>query len=242
MKKIRQFITQLLSPQSGRMRMWQLFSCCLLAAMPLLTSCGELFDVDETGETTATTMKVDRDTIDIMSGDSLRLIATFSPPTVANKAVMWQVDNPDIAKLRVDTLVALQPGTTIVTALSAEGMHRDTCVVNVMPQWKLNVHDFFFDTVVYADISVAGRGLGEGIMVGAFVDDELRGIAEMHEAKGKRYAVIRVYGPSTASDLDIITFKCYDRRDVRLRSFDVELPFDGEAHGSLSNLIKLHLD
>lgn len=76
----------------------------------------------------------------------------------------------------------------------------------------------------------------------AFVDDELRGIAELKEAKGKPYAVIRVYGPVSASDEDIITFKCYDRREVRLRTFDVQLPFDGETHGTLSKLITLHLD
>lgn len=34
--------------------------------MPLLTSCGELFDVDEAGETTSATMKMDRDTVFIM--------------------------------------------------------------------------------------------------------------------------------------------------------------------------------
>ena len=44
------------------------------------------------------------------------------------------------------------------------------------------------------------------------------------------------------TDEDIITFKCYDRREVRLRPFDVQLPFDGETHGTLSKLITLHLD
>ena len=56
--------------------------------MPLLTSCGELFDVDEAGETTSATMKMDRDTVFIMPGDSLRLTVTFSPPEVKDKGVM----------------------------------------------------------------------------------------------------------------------------------------------------------
>lgn len=91
--------------------MWQLLTCCLLAAMPLLTSCGELFDVDEAGETTSATMKMDRDTVFIMPGDSLRLTVTFSPPEVKDKGVMWLIDQPEIARLCVDTLVAQQPGT-----------------------------------------------------------------------------------------------------------------------------------
>lgn len=62
--------------------------------MPLLTSCGELFDVDEAGETTSATMKMDRDTVFIMPGDSLRLTVTFSPPEVKDKGVMWLIDQP----------------------------------------------------------------------------------------------------------------------------------------------------
>ena len=155
---------------------------------------------------------------------------------------MWLIDQPEIARLCVDTLVAQQPGTAYVTAMSSATMRLDTCVVTVMPPWTVDRNKYFFDTVVYADISVAGRQLGDDIAVAAFVDDELRGIAELKEAKGKRYAVIRVYGPVSASDEDIITFKCYDRREVRLRTFDVQLPFDGETHGTLSKLITLHLD
>lgn len=242
MKKIRLFITKLLSPRGVRTRMWQLLTCCLLAAMPMLTSCGELFDVDEAGETTSATMKMDRDTVFIMPGDSLRLTVTFSPPEVKDKGVMWLIDQPEIARLCADTLVAQQPGTAYVTAMSSATMRLDTCVVTVMTPWTVDRNKYFFDTVVYADISVAGRQLGDDIAVAAFVDDELRGIAELKEAKGKRYAVIRVYGPVSASDEDIITFKCYDRREVRLRTFDVQLPFDGETHGTLSKLITLHLD
>lgn len=64
--------------------------------MPLLTSCGELFDVDEAGETTSATMKMDRDTVFIMPGDSLRLTVTFSPPEVKDKGVMWLIDQPEM--------------------------------------------------------------------------------------------------------------------------------------------------
>ena len=131
MKKTRLFITKLLSPRGVRTRMWQLLTCCLLAAMPLLTSCGELFDVDEAGETTSATMKMDRDTVFIMPGDSLRLTVTFSPPEVKDKGVMWLIDQPEVARLCVDTLVAQQPGTAYVTAMSSATMRLDTCVVTV---------------------------------------------------------------------------------------------------------------
>lgn len=221
--------------------MRQLLPCWLLAAM-LLSSCGELFDVDETGGTVAMKMSISRDSVSIMQGDSLRLTVTFSPETASNKGVLWLADQPSVVGLCSDTIVARQPGNTFVTAMSADGLCLDTCVVNVMRPWIVDKGDFFFDTVVYADISVGDRKLGDDIMVGAFVGDELRGIAEPRVSNGVSYAVIRVYGPVTASDQDIITFKCYDRREVLLRSFDVELPFDGESHGTLSNLVRLHLD
>lgn len=242
MTTIRQYLVQLL-PQGGVwVRMRQLLPCWLLAAMPLFISCGELFDVDETGGTVARKMSISRDSVFIMQGDSLRLTVTFSPETASNKGVLWLADQPSVVGFCSDTIVAKQPGNTFVTAMSADGLCLDTCVVNVMEPWVVNKNDFFFDTIVYADISVGDRKLGDGIMVGAFVGNELRGIAELRASNGISYAVIRVYGPVTASEQDIITFKCYDRREVLLRSFDVELPFDGESHGTLSNLVRLHLD
>lgn len=210
--------------------------------MPLLNSCGEIFDVDESGDMSALKMTLSRDSLYIMPGDSLRLSVTFSPETAGQMGTLWLVDNPDVAYLRSDTIVARKPGAAIVTVASADFMCLDTCVVNVMKPWVVDRGAFFYDTVVYADINVAGRGIADGIMVGAFVGDELRGIATLCESGGKNYAMIRVYGPVTASTQDVITFKCYDRREVRVRSFDVQLPFDGESHGTLSKLVELRLD
>lgn len=209
----------------------------------LLTSCGELFDVDDSGGTgNATAMSIDRDTVFIMPGESLRLTVTFSPGRPANTGVMWLSQDAGIAQMRADTLVAISAGNTIVTAMSADGLRPDTCVVSVMKPWTVRAADFFFDTVVYADISVGGRTLDDGLEVGAFVDDELRGKAQLREARGKKYAEIRVYGPVTASADDTITFRCYDHRNVLLRQFNSRIPFDGETHGTLSHPVKLTLE
>lgn len=111
-----------------------------------------------------------------------------------------------------------------------------------MKPWVVRPADFFFDTVIYADIRVAGRCIDDSLLVGVFVDDELRGVAEMREAAGHQYAVIRTYGPVTASASDTITFRCFDRRHARLRWFGVTVPFDGETHGTLAHPLALRLD
>lgn len=222
---------------------WRRLTLCLTAAAMLLASCGELFDVDEDGGTGgAVAMKIDRDTVYIMQGESLRLSVTFSPVAPANTGVLWLSQDAGIARMNADTLVAVSQGNTVVTAMSADGLRPDTCVVSVMKPWTVRAADFFFDTVVYADISVGGRTIGDDLEVGAFVGGELRGKAQLREAHGKRYAEIRVYGPDTASAADTITFCCYDHRNVLLRRFGTTLPFDGETHGTLSQLVKLTME
>lgn len=217
-------------------------ACCLLAAAQLFTSCGELFDVDDSGGAMPSAMSISRDTVDIMPGDSLRLSVSFSPTEPDNRGVMWMSLDSGVASMAGDTLVARTTGETVVTALSADGLLPDSCVVNVMSPWRIERSDFFYDTIVYADIKVCGRELGDGIAVGAFVDGELRGIAEARQAKGRSYALIRVYGPTGSGDEDTITFRCYDRRNVLLRHFSVGIPFDGETHGSLAHPVELHLE
>ena len=220
---------------------WRLWAVCWLPL--LLTSCGELFDVDDAPSTdTVTAMRIDRDTVWLMAGDSLRLTVSFAPRRPANTGVMWYVANADIARMVADTLVARQPGATFVVALPVDGLRPDTCAVSVMKPWVVRPADYFFDTVVYADIRVGGRCLDDSLLVGAFVDDELRGVAQLREAAGRQYAVIRAYGPVTASENDTIIFRCYDRRRAQLRAFDVSIPFDGETHGTLSHPIMLKLD
>ena len=241
MKTIRRYIHKLLSPHGFCTRMRLLLPCALLAVMPILHSCGELFDVDEAEEPTDVRIAISRDSVYIMPGDSLRLTVSFSSETAGQMGVLWLTSQPDIVGLRSDTIVGRQCGEALVTAVSADGTCADTCVVNVMKPWVVHRDGSFFDTVVYADVSVDGRGLDDGIMVGAFVDDELRGLARLRQANGISYAEIRVYGPVSASSDDVITFRCYDRREARLRSFDVSLPFDGETHGTLSNLVRLHI-
>ncbi len=221
---------------------WRLLATCWLAVQ-LLASCGELFDVDDDGPAAVTaTMRIDRDSVFLLPGDSLRLFVSFVPERPANTGVMWLADDAAVARMVADTLVACQPGETVVMALSVDGLRPDSCVVSVMDPWAVRPADFFFDTVIYADIRVGGRCIDDSLLVGAFVDDELRGVAELRETAGRQYAVIRVYGPVTASVSDTITFHCFDRRQARLRRFDVTVPFDGKSHGSLSHPLALMLD
>lgn len=68
----------------------------------------------------------------IVEGESQSLIATVSPSTATNKAVIWSSSNSSVAT--VDdrgTVTAIAPGTATITAKSDDGGKTATCSVKV---------------------------------------------------------------------------------------------------------------
>ena len=211
----------------------------VLAAALLTASCGEFFEPSEA--TLPTTMTLSNHDVTVMEGDTCVIRPLFTPDSISNSAVFWMTLDQEVARfVSPDTLLAVYQGITEAVAIPVIDYRKtDTCRVTVIPRWQITANfNYPEDMVVYADIRVHGQPVNDDMLIGAFCGDELRGVGQTIERQGVRYTLIRVWGPYAMSN-ETIVFRCYDRRRYTLEEFDEALDFDGEAHGTLSNLFKL---
>ena len=126
---------------------------------------------------------------------------------------------------------------------------RFTLLVVVMPGWRFDPYSWPYETVVYADVRYNGEPLSGNMMVGAFVGNECRAIGEVKEWNGVRYTQFRIGselfnysepGEDEVYASETIRFMLYDPATHLMREHPETLTFDGEAHGTLSNLYQLY--
>ena len=218
------------------------FIICHLSLSVVLTACGDFFEPNEA--TLPTAMTLSRHDVTVMEGDTCVIRPLFTPDSISNRAVFWMTADQQVARfLNADTLVAVGQGSTQAIAISVSDYRKaDTCRVSVINRWRLTANfDYPEDMVVYADIRVHGQPVSDDMIIGAFCGDELRGVGQTMERRGVRYTLIRVWGPYAMSNETII-FRCYDRRRYTLEEFNEALSFDGESHGSPSNLFRLTIE
>ena len=213
----------------------------------VLTSCGEMFDFDEeNNEELATEMQLDLHDAYIMLGDSLQLTATFDSDDVTKQNLFWYVDDEECLHLNAyGTVLAQQMGDTYVHVISRSSLLEDSCLVHVIPRWRVGQYGQYpHDMVIYARNSIGGRPLSSTQMVAALVGDEVRGVAYVHENTNhpsstvETFLILRVYAPLPDS-AEEVTFWLYDRAQFTLRQSAVTMTFDGESHGSLTQLFDL---
>ena len=75
---------------------------------------------------------LDRTTLSLTEGGSLKLTATVKPTNATNKNVTWSSSNPSV--VTVDTngnIKALKPGTSTITVITSDGNYKATCQVTV---------------------------------------------------------------------------------------------------------------
>ncbi len=209
-----------------------------------LTSCG-LMEMD-TEELVAVGMKLDRDSLYIMVGDQLELTPIFSPDTVTQSGILWTTSDEDVLAVSGGVYTAVSPGWAQVRAVNTSYMLEDSCMVCVMPRWETTGREFPYEMLVYADVTVGGQPFNpETMMLAAFVDDDLRGTGQLLEWKGKSYVRFRVgsemRGTDSGGNNEVVSFRVYYRREHRYDVFPQSLDYDGEAHGTLSNLYKLSI-
>lgn len=222
-------------------------SLCITLATLLCGSCG-LIDM-ELGEGTqyAYDMTLEYDSIYVRIGDSVLIKPVFVPDSVSNSEVLYLSEDENVATIVNDTVVAVTPGETMVTALSVLGGIADTCKVYVMEPWEVNPLDFANDMVVYATATVDGKPFDpETMSFAAFAGPEFRGMGELKEINGIRFLQFRIYGELDLETMgpnpfELIHFGCYNKTDYSFRYMDQYMYFDGETHGSLSNLYQLTL-
>lgn len=219
-------------------------AACLALTVTALCSCGDFYTYEEDELQEKPTMTLYRDTIDIMAGDSCRLIAFIMPVNVGNVGVEWYSVDDSIATVSGDSLVAVKAGACKVVARSAvDESVADTCLVRVMKPWKgVPQGEYMNETVVYADISVHGQRPGESLMVGAFVGEELRATPKLMNWNGHEYYVFRISGRRDVVLGETIEFRAFDRRKYQLERFSYQVKFDGQSHGTLSNLVSLVIE
>lgn len=204
----------------------------------LLSNCGDFWEASE--PQLAGSMTLQRDTIDLMVGDCFKIPVTFSPDSVSNHEVWWNIEDKEILAMRNDSVLAVQPGTTLVTATSVNNRLTSSCVVNVWSRWYDNPHKYPYDTVIYADITLDGEPIDDDIFVGAFWNDELRGVAKKIESQGRKYTIIRVWSPIPEDE--VIFFRHYDPKKAVMVRHNFWILFTGNSYGTPSNPYEIDLN
>lgn len=218
-------------------------NCILcLAVMALTTSCGDFWDGGD--PVPAREMRLPRKVINLMVGDRYQIPVEFAPEDITNEEVWWQTGNEEVATMDDDYVVGVSEGLTKAYALSVSDRLQDSCLVNVIPGTYLNPNKYPYDMVIYADVTIHGHKYTaedeDSLIIAAYNDFELRGIGKVRTAHGKPYMEIRIWSPFEYGDW--IDLMCIYRGKALIELFPVQLQFDGEAHGTLSNLIPLVID
>lgn len=213
-----------------------------------LASCGLAFEMDEES-LGATSMKLDRESIDVLEGDTVVLKAIFTPDSISNKTVFWTTENSNVMRhIGGDSLLAVSAGQTIVSAISVSDRLTAMCSVNVLSPWNDfdSSHSYPYEMVVYANITVGGEQLRDDDVVAAYVGNSLRGIGKNQMINDLRFTVIRVGSDMIGkADEDMpwaeqeVEFRIYRRSELHLYTCKETIIYDGESHGTLSQLFEL---
>lgn len=142
-------------------------------------------------------------------------------------------------------------------------------VTVIEPWTAISNRSFGREMMVYADVKINGEAPSEDVVVGAFCGEELRGVGEMRTAQNKSYMAFRVYSDNLYPDdipddfdpyadnsgadddddddnndddgpyVEVISFRAYNHKTAQFYEMDKRLAFDGESHGTLSNLLEI---
>lgn len=216
--------------------------CCMLALSSVLLSCGDYWDGGE--PVAARKMTLGRRVVNMLVGDRYRIPVLFEPDTLSNRSVWWQTEDKDIAIVENDTVIGISEGLTLAYAMSVSDRQTDSCWVNVLPEMYMNPKQYPYDMVIYADVIIHGhhytKADEDSLIIAAYCSDEIRGIGKMRQWQGKDYMEVRVWSPIQGGEP--ILLRCVYRDKALVEQFPTVFEFDGNAHGSLSDLYPLELD
>lgn len=208
----------------------------------LMCSCGLIdFEFEEYTQEVFE-MNLNRDSVYVLLDEPFNLTPVFTPDSVSNKEVYWTSSDNTIVWVFDNVLLPVGVGEAYVTALTVLNRMTDSCYVKVLPHWEIDIHNFSDDMVVYADVSINGAPVDtENILLGAFCGGELRGVGVKKEAKGIEYFEFHIMGYKELENdengnNEIVRFAYYDRSNLSFKYLSQYLIFDGETHGTLSDL------
>lgn len=237
---------------------------CCTAMLALLSACGILdFEVDDELQNIMAEMRLNYDTIYVERGDTMLLRPVFKPDTLKIKDVLVRSSNPAVVSVNSlsGLITAVGTGWCKIYVESVFARLQDSCMVCVVTPFVPSQETYPYETVYYADVTLGGQPLTEDLVVGAFVGSECRGVGEAMNFFGVSLVQMRVgagrqvdnpslleggdpYDPDDDPDepdvfREQIIFRCYDRRSHRLYTRMPPEAFDGQTHGTLSNLFKI---
>lgn len=220
------------------------FSCVMILAS-FFTSCGLIdMEFDENVQMVYD-MQLDHDTVYVAVGDSFVLHPVFVPDSVSNREVLFLSANEDVVYINNDTIVAVNEGETVVSAVSVMNEKMAFCQVYVLAPWEVNIYKYSNDMVAYVTATIDGIPVDTNKqIIAAFVGSELRGIGQPIKLKDKNILQIRIYGHyewgnDEPTHPELVRFACYDREELTLRYLSLYIPFDGETHGTPSVPLEL---
>lgn len=89
---------------------------------------------------------IDKNKETIYVNDSFQLMASIFPSNVANKNIIWESDNPNVASVDENGLVkGLVPGTTVIRAVIQDGGNFAECSVTVWKKIDENANSYDVD-------------------------------------------------------------------------------------------------
>lgn len=231
----------------------------IITALIALSSCDIVdFDVDY-GEFPECEMVLDRHQVYVMVGDTFTINPIFTPDTLPNREVFYYSEPDGLLQFDSERFKALRAGDTWLYGISVKQRLKDSCQVSVMEPWMLDADkDYPYDMVFYAKVEFESKGLEydpENMIVGAFVDGECRGLGVMRSAHGIDYMVLRVgsevgylagdpeYDDEDGEPVEYmqerVVIRVFDRKRHQLYTHKQIYDFDGETHGTLSDLVVL---
>lgn len=79
-----------------------------------------------------TSISLDKKSIKLEPGEQDTLIATVLPDNATDKTIVWESSEPSTASIENGVVTAISPGTSTITAASADGEITASCLVTVI--------------------------------------------------------------------------------------------------------------
>ena len=217
----------------------------LLFFLPFLTASCELMEM-ENEEVLVQELHLDRDTLWIMVGDEFSLQPSFKPDSVSIPSVIWTTSASNVLSIEDGVFRGTGVGWAQVHARSITANIEDSCMVCVMRRWEDASKLFPYEMMVYASVTVNGKAFDpETMIIGAFVDGDMRGVGSLEKWKDSSYVRFRIGSELRYVDpngfSETVSFRVYYKKELRYEEFPQTLDYDGETHGTLSNLFTLKI-
>ena len=210
----------------------------LCLTLLLLSSC-EMMEMEEETVVSPVSMRLERDTIYVMEGETFTVRPVFYPDSVSVSDIYWTTSNDDIVSIADNTFTAVSEGWTTVIGMSVSGQMADTCHVCVFPNRNYSVPVFPYETVFYCSPEIDGKTFdSDNMVLLAYINDMVRGVGEYYEHNGFGYIELGVghdIFDEDDPDGEYIKFMIYEKTQLTGKYLGFAR-FDGNTHGSLNSL------